>query len=104
MTLAPAGFGKFSGRLLVGNFGDGKMHAYDVATGQFVGTLRGTDHKALQIPGLWGLSFGNGFASQPVDTLFFAAGPGDEKHGLYGRIDIAPGDEKDTMQDVEGAD
>jgi uncharacterized protein (TIGR03118 family) len=104
MTLAPAGFGKFSGRLLVGNFGDGKLHAYDAASGQFVGTLRGSDKKAIQIPGLWGLAFGNGFASQPVDTLFFAAGPGDEKHGLYGRIDIAPGEDKDTMQDVEGAD
>ena len=40
------------------------------------------------IDGLWGISFGNGAATQPADTLFFAAGPGDESHGQYGRIDV----------------
>jgi uncharacterized protein (TIGR03118 family) len=104
MALAPAGFGKFSNRLLVGNFGDGRINAYDLATGEFVGRLKGPDHRALQIDGLWGIAFGNGFASQPVNTLFFAAGPGDEQHGLYGRIDVAPGDERDEMQDLDGAD
>jgi uncharacterized protein (TIGR03118 family) len=90
MALAPAGFGKFGGRLLVGNFGDGLIHAYDVATGEPAGTLQDTSGQPLRIDGLWGLSFGNGFANQPVDTLFFAAGPGDEKQGLYGRIDVSP--------------
>ena len=104
MTLAPAGFGKFSGRLLVGNFGDGKINAYDVATGKFVGRLKSGDRRPIQISGLWGLAFGNGFANQPVNTLFFAAGPGDEEHGLYGRIDIAVGEDQDHDQDVEGAD
>lgn len=104
MTLAPAGFGKFSNRLLVGNFGDGKINAYDIVTGQFAGKLKGTDKRAVQISGLWGLAFGNGFVNQPVNTLFFAAGPGGEKHGLYGRIEIAPGDDRDDSQDIEGAD
>ncbi|MGZ3237983.1 MAG: TIGR03118 family protein [Burkholderiaceae bacterium] len=104
MTLAPAGFGKFSNRLLVGNFGDGKINAYDIATGQFIGKLKSLDKHAIQISGLWGLAFGNGFVKQPVNTLFFAAGPGDEAHGLYGRIEIAPGEDRDDTQDVEGAD
>lgn len=95
MTLAPAGFGKFSNRLLVGNFGDGRINAYDLATGTFIGQLKGVDHRPIQIDGLWGLAFGNGLMSQPVNTLFFAAGPDDEHHGLYGRIDTAPGNDVD---------
>ncbi|WP_232429367.1 TIGR03118 family protein [Noviherbaspirillum autotrophicum] len=90
MALAPAGFGKFSGRLLVGNFGDGLIHAYDIATGDSAGTLKDAGMRPIQIDGLWGLAFGNGFDKQPVNTLFFTAGPGDEKQGLYGRIDVAP--------------
>lgn len=88
MALAPAGFGKFAGRLLIGNFGDGTINAYDVATGDFVGTLTGANQQPIRIDGLWGIAFGNGFENQPVDTLFFAAGPDDETHGLYGRIDV----------------
>jgi uncharacterized protein (TIGR03118 family) len=104
MTVAPAGFGKFSNRLLVGNFGDGTINAYDLASGQFIGKLRTADKKPIRIQGLWGLAFGNGFDRQPVNTLFFAAGPGDEKHGLYGRLDVAPGDAQDDSPEVEGAD
>ena len=104
MTLAPAGFGKFSGRLLVGNFGDGLINAYDFASGRFVGKLRASDRKPLRIGGLWGLAFGNGFQKQPVNTLFFAAGPGDEAHGLYGRIDVVPGDGWEDQMEQEGAD
>jgi uncharacterized protein (TIGR03118 family) len=89
MALAPAGFGAFSGRLLVGNFGDGKINAYDVATGNAVGSLTRSDQQPIQIDGLWGLAFGNGFANQPANSLFFTAGPGNEEHGLYGRIDVA---------------
>ena len=88
IALAPAGFGKFSGNLLVGNFGDGKINAYDLATGHPKGQLKNNNGKTITIDGLWGIAFGNGFSNQPVNTLFFAAGPGDEAHGLYGRIDI----------------
>lgn len=88
MTLAPAGFGEFGSRLLVGNFGDGAINTYDIATGQFAGQLGDTNGSPIRIDGLWGLAFGNGFANQPVNTLFFTAGPNDEQDGLYGRIDV----------------
>lgn len=91
LALAPAGFGQFAGRLLVGNFGDGRIHAFDAATGRWVGALTGSDRRWLQIDGLWGLSFGNGFAGQQIDSLYFTAGPGDEEHGVYGRITATPG-------------
>jgi len=93
MALAPAGFGKFSNRLIVGNFGDGRLDAYDPASGHFVGTLRDSSGKPATIDGLWGIAFGNGIDAQPTDTLFFAAGPDDESNGAYGRIDAtSPGD------------
>jgi hypothetical protein len=44
-------------------------------------------HRPIRIDGLWGIAFGNGLQDQPVDTLFFASGPDDEEHGLYGRLD-----------------
>jgi uncharacterized protein (TIGR03118 family) len=84
---APAGFGKFSNSLLIGNFGDGSINAYDSRTHEALGQLRGQDGKAIKIDGLWALEFGNGFNTQPVNTLFFTAGPGDENDGVYGRID-----------------
>ncbi len=87
MALAPAGFGKFGNHLLVGNFGDGVINAYDPITGQFAGQLTSANGNPIKIDGLWGLAFGNGFANQPVNTLFFSAGPNDEQNGLYGRID-----------------
>jgi uncharacterized protein (TIGR03118 family) len=92
MTLAPAGFGKFSNRLLIGNFGDGTINAYALASGEFVGRLESSNGQPIRIDGLWGLAFGNGFQGQPVNTLFFTAGPDDEQHGLYGRVDVAPSD------------
>ncbi len=87
LAVSPASFGQFGNRLLVGNFGDGKIHAFDIATGFFVGTLQRKNGRALKLDGLWGLSFGNGVLNQPTDTLFFTAGPDDEGHGVYGRID-----------------
>jgi uncharacterized protein (TIGR03118 family) len=99
MAIAPAGFGRFSNRLLVGNFGDGAINAYDVATGEFLDQLRGPDGKRLMIDGLWGLSFGNGLLNQPTDVLFFAAGPDDENHGLYGRIEPMNVNDRDDSND-----
>jgi uncharacterized protein (TIGR03118 family) len=90
MALAPAGFGAFSGDLLVGNFGDGTINAYDPTTGQFRGTLTDAGGQVVTEEGLWGIEFGNGLLDQPLNTLFFSAGPGDEGHGLYGRIDLVP--------------
>jgi uncharacterized protein (TIGR03118 family) len=87
IALAPADFGVFSNMLLIGNFGDGRISAFDLNSGDFRGLFRRADHRVLSIDGLWGLSFGNGVQGQPANTLFFTAGPADESHGLYGRID-----------------
>ena len=87
LAMAPASFGKFRNRLLVGNFGDGRIHAFDLATGEDVGTLKQDRGKAVFIDGLWGLSFGNGVKDQPTDVLFFTAGPNDEANGVYGFIE-----------------
>ena len=100
VVLAPSTFGKFANDVLIGNFGDGAINAFDAATGKFKGQLKGTNHRALKLDGLWGMAFGNGFNNQPVDTLFFAAGPDDENHGVYGAITPAPGkDDEDDNDD-----
>jgi uncharacterized protein (TIGR03118 family) len=77
-------FGRFSGDILVGNFGDGRIHAFDSA-GQFRGTLRDVNNKPIAIDGLWTLTLGGGRNSSS-DTLYFTAGPNDEKDGLFGTI------------------
>jgi uncharacterized protein (TIGR03118 family) len=88
LALAPSNFGKFSGDLLVGNFGDGRIHAFRAGQDGWEehGVLRGVDHRPIEIDGLWGIGFGNGANSGPLNTLFFAAGPDEETHGLFGSI------------------
>ena len=88
MALAPANFGIFSNDLLVGNFGDGKINAFDPSTGKLVGTISNSSGVPLSYAGLWGIAFGNGIDSQPTNTLFYAAGTGGGAHGQYGRIDV----------------
>lgn len=79
LVIAPQSFGKFAGALLVGNFGDGEINAYDPQTGCFLGRLKAGRGRGL-IDGLWALHTGaNG-------TLTFSAGPDDESHGLVGSI------------------
>ena len=91
LALAPEGFGRFSGDLLVGNFGDGHILAYrlsaDGTKASFDGFLRDGRGQKISIDGLWGIDFGNGAGSGPTTTLYFAAGPNDEADGLFGRID-----------------
>ena len=86
MQIAPATFGKFGGALLVGNFGDGLISAFDLNTGAFLGTLQDQAGKNIQIDGLWGLQFGNGGNGGDVNSLYFAAGPQQQRHGLFGII------------------
>jgi uncharacterized protein (TIGR03118 family) len=90
LALAPGDFGRFSGDLLVGNFGDGEINAYapqSDGTYERVGALSGANHKPILIDGLWALQFGHGAANNgPTNTLFFTAGPDDETHGLFGMI------------------
>jgi uncharacterized protein (TIGR03118 family) len=87
VALAPAGFGKFSNDLLVGNFTSGRINAYN-AKGRFVEQLVTTAKKPISIPGLWSLAFGNGAASKsgPTTTLFFTAGIDSQTHGLFGSL------------------
>ena len=90
LAWAPDNFGRFSGDLLVGNFGDGQINAYEeLPSGQFVhrGELRTADGKSLTIDGLWALQFGHGAPNNgPTNTLFFTAGPNGEADGLFGSI------------------
>jgi len=86
LALAPKGFGDFGGDLLVGNFGDGTINAYDIRSGELEGTIRDTAEKPIVIDGLWGIAFGNGNRAGPTGTLFFAAGIGDEANGLFGTL------------------
>ncbi|MBN3782141.1 TIGR03118 family protein [Burkholderia sp. Ac-20345] len=85
---APVGFGPLSNKLLIGNFGDGTIHAYDPQSGAEAGTLTQKNGAPITIPGLWGIGFGNGLNAQPTNTLFFAAGPNRGLNGIYGRLDV----------------
>jgi uncharacterized protein (TIGR03118 family) len=89
MALAPTNFGAASDMLLVGNFGDGLIHVFDPTSGARVGQLQKSG-APLIIEGLWGLAFGNDGAAGPLNTLFFTAGPGDEQHGLFGKLEVSP--------------
>ena len=88
LAIAPSDFGQFSGDLLVGNFGDGRINAFDPTTGEFIGVLSSRPGKPIEIDGLWGLMFGNGTAGTPT-TLLFTAGPNDENDGLFGTLTLA---------------
>jgi uncharacterized protein (TIGR03118 family) len=77
-------FGRFSGDILVGNFGDGRINVFD-ERGEFIEQLDGVDGKAIVIDGLWMLTLGGGRTSSS-DTLYFTAGPNGETHGLFGTI------------------
>src|SRR5262249_3600124 len=86
MALAPANFGDFSNDLLVGNFGDGTINAYNPTTGAFVGQMQDANGNAIHIDGLWGLAFGNGVSSGSANTLFFSAGINGGRDGLFGSL------------------
>jgi uncharacterized protein (TIGR03118 family) len=83
LAIAPAGFGKLTGALLVGNFGDGRISAY--RGDDFVGQLRDAHGQRIAIEGLWALQPGTA-TSGGAATLWFSAGPGDESHGLVGQL------------------
>jgi uncharacterized protein (TIGR03118 family) len=84
VTRAPAGFGGPSGQILVGNFGDGRILAYN-ETGDVVHALVNEQRQQIVIPGIWALHFGGGLASDPR-ALFFTAGIAQGTHGLFGAL------------------
>jgi len=97
LALAPADFGFFSGDLLVANFGDGHINAFDPerlrGNGGYQqrGMFHSADGPPLAIDGLWAIAFGSGAPNNgPTNTLFFTAGPFDEGHGLFGSLVVAP--------------
>ena len=90
LALAPAAFGEFGGALLVGNFGDGLINAFNPTTGTPLGTLRDAANNPIANDGLWGLHFGNGGNGGSLNTLYFTAGPNNEADGLFGSIAAVP--------------
>jgi uncharacterized protein (TIGR03118 family) len=86
LAIAPRGFGEHKDKLVVGNFGSGTIMSFE-ADGDFQGLLRGVNHRTIVIEGLWGLAFGNGGRAGVPGTLYFAAGPGGEGHGLIGSLE-----------------
>lgn len=91
VALATHGFGKFAGALLVGNFGNGLINAFDYSSGRFLGELRDQKGNPIMIEGLWALRFGD-FANSDSGDLYFTAGIRDEQEGLYGEIEaVSPG-------------
>ncbi len=93
VTLAPGDFGYFSHTLLVGQFGSGQIGAYNLESGRFAGLLEDPSGNPIAIDGLWAISFGNGQAAGPANTLYFAAGPNGEANGLFGTLTAVPADQ-----------
>jgi hypothetical protein len=97
LAIAPQGFAGISAPaddpvLLVGNFGDGLINAFDASTGSQLGRLADPDGEPIQIDGLWALKVGNGGSGGDAGTVYFTAGPFDESHGLFGSLaTAAPG-------------
>ncbi len=91
-AVAPKNFGAFSDTLLVSNnTGTGSINAFNAVTGQFVGTLRDTNNKVIEINQLWGIMFGGGnSADGATNQLFFTAGPNNNKSGIFGVIALKP--------------
>jgi len=92
---APSGFGPFGGDVLVGNFGDGRILVYDT-NGVYQAALQSGPGQQISISGLWGLAFGRPAGSLAASRLYFAAGIGDETHGLFGYIAVADSDTTTT--------
>jgi uncharacterized protein (TIGR03118 family) len=91
LAFAPSSFKSFAGDLLVGNFGDGTINAFNLSNNNhFDGQLLGTDGKPLSIEGLWGLIVGNGGSGGSKDSIYFSAGPQDESHGVFGVLNATP--------------
>ncbi len=102
MAIAPAAFGKFGGDLLVANFGDGTIAAFDPNTGNFLDQLRDTSGNPISIDGVWGLVFGNGVSLGDVNSLYFTAGPNSEYDGLFGKLAVPPTLTSAASQQAQG--
>jgi uncharacterized protein (TIGR03118 family) len=90
MAIAPSTFSQFAGDLLVGNFGDGRINAFNLATDTFDGQVSDRNGNPLTIDGLWGLIAGNDGSAGSSAKIYFSAGPDGESNGLFGVITAAP--------------
>jgi uncharacterized protein (TIGR03118 family) len=93
VAVAPASFGALAGSLLIGNFGNGHINAYNATTGEFIDKIRNPHGQAIVIDGLWSLRVGSdvsGSANFGPNTVFFTAGPNGEQDGLFGTITPSP--------------
>ncbi|HVT27214.1 MAG TPA: TIGR03118 family protein [Lacipirellulaceae bacterium] len=90
LAIAPASFGSIAGDLLVGNFGDGTINAFNLGTLANDGPLMTAGNVPLAIDGLWGLVVGNNGSAGSSSRVYFSAGPGDESHGLFGVVQPVP--------------
>ena len=90
MAIAPGSFRTFAGDLLVGNFGDGKINAFNPVTGAFLGTLTDTNGNPIVNPGLWDLTFGNGGNGGKTTSLYITAGGADEASGVLAQLTAVP--------------
>jgi len=89
LTMAPSTFGKFANDLLVGEFGSGRITAFNPTTGAFIGYVSDKSGNPIHDDGLWALTFGNGGSAGSKNTLFFTAGLNHEADGLFGQITVA---------------
>jgi uncharacterized protein (TIGR03118 family) len=88
-AIAPANWGAFGAALLVGNFGDGRINAFDVTSGALLGTLQDSGGNPIANPGLWAIAFGGNGARSDANTLYFVAGVPNgttTKRGILGSI------------------
>jgi uncharacterized protein (TIGR03118 family) len=90
LALAPSSFGALAGSLLVGNFGDGRISAFDLASNSYLGQVQGADGSPLVIDGLWALTPGNGGSAGSSALLYYTAGPNAEAHGVLGVLTPVP--------------
>jgi uncharacterized protein (TIGR03118 family) len=91
LAMAPSNYGAYSGDLLVGNFGNGRISAYQSISATkwvYKGQIRVASGAPIVIDGLWAIAFGNGASAGPTNNLYFAAGPSGESHGLFGFIGV----------------
>ena len=91
--MAPSSFGALAGSLLIGNFGNGHINAYNATTGEFIDKMRDPHGQAIVIDGLWSLRVGSDVSSSAnfgPNTVFFTAGPNGEHDGLFGAITPSP--------------
>jgi uncharacterized protein (TIGR03118 family) len=92
LAMAPSNYGAYSGDLLVGNFGNGRISAYQLRSSDnkwvYKGQLRTANGTPITIDGLWAIAFGNGATAGPTNNLYFLAGPTGQSHGLFGFIGV----------------